>query len=53
MYRIEENGILMHKDRFYVPKYGDIRKMVLKEMHNVPCVGNLGYQKIVAVVRKQ
>ena len=26
----------MHRDRFYVPNTGDIRKMVLNEMHDVP-----------------
>ena len=43
----------MHKDRFYVPDVGDIRKMVMKERHNVPYARNLGYQKKVAAVRKQ
>ena len=43
----------MHKDRVYVPDVVDIRKMVLKEMHDVPYVGHSGYQKIVAAVRKQ
>ena len=43
----------MHKDRVYVPNLGDIRKMVLKETHDVPYVGHSGYQKIVAAVRKQ
>ena len=35
-YKFEENGILMHKDRVYVPDVGGIRNMVLKEMHDVP-----------------
>ena len=43
----------MHRDRVYVPDVGDIRKMVLKETHDVPYVGHLSYQKIVATVRKQ
>ena len=43
----------MHKDIVYVPKYGEIRKMVLNEMHNIPYAGNLGYQKIVEDMRKQ
>ena len=43
----------MHKDRVYVPDFGDIRKMVLKEMHNVPYARHSDYQKIVAAVRKQ
>ena len=43
----------MHRDRVYVPNVGDIRKVVLKETHDVPYAGHLGYQKIVAAVRKQ
>ena len=43
----------MNRVRFYVPNVGDIRKMVLKEMHDVHYARNSGYQKIVATVRKQ
>ena len=43
----------MHIDRVYVPDVRGIRKMVLKEMHDVPYSGNLAYLKIVAAVRKQ
>ena len=43
----------MHKDRVYVPNLGDIRKMVLKETHDVPYLGHPGYQKKVEAVRKQ
>ena len=43
----------MHRDRVYVLDVGDIRKMVMKETHDVPYAGHLGYQKTVAAVRKQ
>ena len=42
----------MHIDRVYVPDVGDIRKMVLKETHDVPYAGHSCYLKIVAEVRK-
>ena len=42
----------MHKDKVYVPNSGDIRKMVLKEMHNVSYVGHLGYLKTITTIRK-
>ena len=51
-YKFKENGILMHRDRFYVPNVGDITKMVMKEIHDVPYAKHSGYQKIVAIVRK-
>ena len=42
----------MHKDRVYVSDVGDIRKMVMKEMHDVPNARHSGYHKKVAAVRK-
>ena len=44
-YKFQENGILMHRDRVYVPDVGDIRKMVLKETHNVLYREHPGYRK--------
>ena len=43
----------MHKDRFYVPNVGDIRKMVLKEIHDVPYARHSGYPKTIVAVKKQ
>jgi hypothetical protein len=40
---MKEDGLLMHKNRIYVPSSGELRNLVLKEIHNVPYVGNLGY----------
>jgi hypothetical protein len=50
---LEEDGILMHKNKVYVPNYNELRKLVLKEMHNIPYVGHSGYQKTIAVVRSR
>jgi hypothetical protein len=52
-YRLEDDGILLFKDRVYVPNIKELKNIVLKEMCNVPCVGHLGYQKTIAVVRSQ
>jgi hypothetical protein len=43
----------MHKNRIYVPSYGELRNLVLKEMHDVPYVGHQGYQKTITPVRSQ
>jgi hypothetical protein len=43
----------MHKNRIYVPSSGELRNVVLKEMHDVPYVGHPGYQKTITVVRIQ
>jgi hypothetical protein len=52
-YEMKEDGLLMHKNRIYVPSSGELRNLVLKEMHNVPYVGHPGYQKTIAAVRSQ
>jgi len=51
-YRLVEDGIIMHRDRVYVPNSESLKKFILKEMHNVPYAGHSGYQKTVAAVRK-
>jgi hypothetical protein len=33
----------MHKNRIYVPSSGELRNLVLKEMHDVPYAGHPGY----------
>jgi hypothetical protein len=43
----------MHKNRINVPSLGELRNLVLKEMHDVPYVGHIGYQKTITVVRSQ
>jgi hypothetical protein len=50
---MKEDGLLMHKNRIYVPSSGELRNLVLKQMHNVPYVRHPGYQKIITVVRNQ
>ena len=42
-YKFKENGILMHRDRVYVPDVRDIRKVVMKETHDVPYAEHSGY----------
>jgi hypothetical protein len=41
-YEIKEDVLLMHKNRIYVPSSGELRNLVLKEMHDVPYVGHPG-----------
>ena len=52
-YDIKEDGLLMHRNRIYVPSSGELRNLVLKEMHNVPYVGHPGYHKMITAVRRQ
>jgi hypothetical protein len=50
---LKEDGILMYKGKVYVPNYEELKNAVLKEMHNVPYVGNPRYHKTIAAVRSQ
>jgi hypothetical protein len=43
----------MYKGKIYVPNFGDLKNTMLREMHNVPYVEHLGYQKTIAVVTSQ
>jgi hypothetical protein len=52
-YEIKEDKLLMHKNRIYVPSSGELRNLVLKEMHDVPYAGHPGYQKMITTVRSQ
>jgi hypothetical protein len=52
-YEIKEHGLLMHKNRIYVPSSGELRNLVLKEMHDVPYAGHPSYQKTIIAVRNQ
>jgi hypothetical protein len=43
----------MYKGKVYVPNTQELTSIALRDMHNMPYVGNLGYQKTIAVVRGQ
>jgi len=50
---MEEDGIIMHKNRVFVPNYYELIKLTLKEMHSFLYVGHPRYQKTIATVRSQ
>jgi hypothetical protein len=42
-YKLEEDGILLFRNRVYVPNSRELRNSILKGMYDVPYVGHLGY----------
>jgi hypothetical protein len=52
-YEMKEDELLMHKNRIYVPSSGELRNLVLKQMHDVLYVIHPTYQKTIATVRSQ
>ena len=50
-YTLGADGLLLYKNRVYVPNVQELKLAILKEMHNVTYVGHPGYQKTVATVK--
>jgi hypothetical protein len=48
---LETDGLLLYKNRVYVPNVRDLKLAILKEMHNVDYAGHPGYQKTMATVK--
>jgi hypothetical protein len=45
------DGLILYKNRVYVPNVRELKLAILKEMHNVAYVGHPGYKKTVAAVK--
>jgi hypothetical protein len=50
-YTLGTDGLLLYKNRVYVPNVRELKLAIVKEMHNVAYAGHPGYQKIVAAVK--
>jgi benzoyl-CoA reductase/2-hydroxyglutaryl-CoA dehydratase subunit BcrC/BadD/HgdB len=50
-YMLEEDGILLYKNKVCVPNSQELRNLVLKEMQNLPHVGHPRYQKKIVAIR--
>jgi hypothetical protein len=42
---LKEDAIFMYKGKIYVPNSGELKNIVLREMHSVPYDGHQGYEK--------
>ena len=52
-YKLEEDGILTYKNRNYIPNVVYLRRVVMDKIHQAPYFGHQGYQKTIAIARKQ
>jgi hypothetical protein len=50
-YKLEADGILLYKNKIYVPNVQNLKLRILNEMHNVPYVGHPRYQKTMVAVK--
>ena len=46
-----KKGLLLYKDRLYVPNVPKIKLLILNEIHKTPYSGNPGYQKTITMLR--
>jgi hypothetical protein len=51
--RLSKNGLLMYKNRLYIPEVEEIKLLILNELHKNPYSGHPGYQKIITMLRKE
>ena len=50
---MEEYGLLTYKGRIYIPSVADLRRVIMDEIHQAPYSSHPGYQKTIAIARKQ
>jgi hypothetical protein len=43
----------MYKGKVYVQNSNEMKNAMLREIHNVPYVGHLGYQNLIAAIISQ
>jgi hypothetical protein len=43
----------MYRGKVYISNFGDLKDIVMREMHNVPYARHLRYHKSIAAVRSQ
>lgn len=53
IYRMSKNGLLMCKNRLYIPNSDELKALILNEIHKKPYSGHPGYQKTITMLRKE
>ena len=51
-YSLNENGLILYKNRLYIPNIPKVKLLILNEIHKTPYSGQLGYQKTITMLRK-
>jgi hypothetical protein len=52
-HKLDNDEIMMYRDIIYVPNCQELKDMILREIYNVPYVGNPSYEKTIAAVKRQ
>ena len=51
-YSLNEKGLLLYKDRLYIPNVPKIKLLILNEIHKTLYSGHPVYQKTIIMLRK-
>ena len=52
-FRLNENGLLIYKNRLYIPNVSETKLLILNETHKSPYSGHPGYQNMLSMLRKE
>ena len=51
-YSLNEKGLIIYKNRLYMPNVPKVKLLILNEIHKSPYSGYPGYQKTITMLRK-
>ena len=51
-YSLNEKGLIIYKNRLYIPNVPKIKLLILNEIHKTPYSGHPSYQKTITMLRK-
>ena len=51
-YSLNEKGLILYKNRLYIPNVPKIKLLILNEIHKTPYLGHPGYQKTITMLQK-
>ena len=51
-FSLNRRGLLLHKNRLYIPNITKIKLIVMNELHKRPYSGHPGYQKVITMIIK-
>ena len=52
-YSFNEKGLILFKNRHYVPNIPEVKLLILNEIHKISYYGHPRYQKMITMLRKE
>ena len=51
-YSFNEQGLIIFKNKMYVPNISEVKLLIWNEIHKIPYSGHPGYHKMITMLRK-